>query len=68
MSLHTHDPALLIVHSRKDALEAIGVVASSAHKDAFSIENEAYKTSSSLVRLLIFLQNPIMLVYFDSLC
>ncbi|KAI0869547.1 CMGC/CDK protein kinase [Hypoxylon argillaceum] len=36
------------IQAIKDALEAIGVVASSAHKDAFSIENEAYKTSSSL--------------------
>ncbi|KAI0117799.1 serine/threonine-protein kinase csk1 [Nemania sp. FL0031] len=36
------------IQAIKGALEEIGVVATNAHKDAFSIENEAYKTCSSL--------------------
>ncbi|KAJ8127527.1 hypothetical protein O1611_g6111 [Lasiodiplodia mahajangana] len=36
------------IQAIKGALEEIGIVATDAHKDAFSIENEAYKASSSL--------------------
>ncbi|KAH8159025.1 hypothetical protein CIB48_g9230 [Xylaria polymorpha] len=39
--------ASLTSSDRKDALEKIGIPAGSAQKDAFSIESEAYKISSS---------------------